>query len=106
MRSVPLKALRSATAAAVAKALAQARLQVGLTQRELAARLERPHSVIGMIESNQRQVNIPEIFAICDAMGVDPIALLKQVRHETQRHRPGSDLLCRKDLRRPVTRSR
>jgi hypothetical protein len=32
-----------------------------------------------MIESNQRQVNMPEFIAIAEAIGVDPLDLFKRV---------------------------
>jgi len=77
-----LKSLRSPAAQAVATALAKARERKELSQRELAARLKRPHSVVGMIESNQRQVNVPEFIAIAEALGVDPVELFRQVLRE------------------------
>ena len=77
-----LKALRSATAKAVATVLAKAREQRNLSQRDLAALLKRPHSVVGMIESNQRQVNVPEFFAIAEALEADPLELFRQVVRE------------------------
>jgi transcriptional regulator with XRE-family HTH domain len=80
-----LKALRSPAAQAVAKVLAHARERKRLSQRELAALLRRPHSVIGMIESNQRQVNVPEFIAIAEAIGADPTDLFRQVVREAGR---------------------
>lgn len=77
-----LKALRSATAKAVATVLAEARKQKNLSQRDLALLLKRPHSVVGMIESNQRQVNVPEFFAIAEALGADPMELFRRVLRE------------------------
>jgi len=77
-----LKALRSPAAQAVAAVIAAAREEAGLTQRELAARLKRPHSVIGMIESNQRQVNVPEFIAMAEAMNADPADLFRRVLRE------------------------
>ncbi len=77
-----MKALRSPAARAVATVLAQAREAAHLTQRELAAKLKRPHSVIGMIESNQRQVNVPEFIAIAQTLGADPVDLFKRVMRE------------------------
>ena len=74
-----LKALRSPTARAVAAVLAKARENAGLTQRQLAARIRRPHSVIGMIESDQRQVTVPELITLAEAMDVDPVDLLKRI---------------------------
>jgi len=35
-----------------------------------------------MIESNQRQVNVPEFIAIAEAMGVDPVELFRRVLRE------------------------
>lgn len=80
-----MKALRSPAAQAVATIIAAARENAGMTQRELASRLERPHSVIGMIESNQRQVNVPEFIAIAEAIGTDPGTLFKRVLRERGR---------------------
>jgi transcriptional regulator with XRE-family HTH domain len=77
-----LKALRSATAKAVATVLTKAREQRKMSQRDLAVLLKRPHSVVGMIETNQRQVNVPEFFAIAEALGLDPTELFRQVVRE------------------------
>lgn len=77
-----MKALRSPAAQAVATVIAAARERAGITQRELASRLKRPHSVVGMIESNQRQVNMPEFLAIAEALGTDPVDLFKRVLRE------------------------
>jgi ribosome-binding protein aMBF1 (putative translation factor) len=77
-----VKALRSVTARAVADVLARAREQKKLSQRDLAAILKRPHSVVGMIESHQRQVNMPEFITIAEALGADPLELFRQVLRE------------------------
>lgn len=77
-----MKALRSRAAGALATVIARARAQRGLSQRQLAALLRRPHSVIGMIESNQRQVNVPEFIAIAEALEVDPKDLFRQLMRE------------------------
>jgi transcriptional regulator with XRE-family HTH domain len=79
-----LKSLRSATARAVATVLARTRESSDLSQRELAKILKRPHSVIGMIESNQRQVSVSEFFTIAEALEADPIELLRQVQRERE----------------------
>ena len=77
-----MKALRSAAARAVADVLKRARERRDLSQRELAARLKRPHSVVGMIESHQRQVNVPEFITISEALGADPLELFRRVLRE------------------------
>lgn len=78
-----MKALRSVTARAVADVLARAREQKKLSQRDLAAILKRPHSVIGMIESHQRQVNLPEFIMIAEALDADPLELFRQVLRDS-----------------------
>ena len=80
-----MKALRSPAARAVAAVIARARKRRGLSQRDLAALLKRPHSVIGMIESNQRQVNVPEFIAIAAALDVEPADLFRQLLRELGR---------------------
>jgi transcriptional regulator with XRE-family HTH domain len=77
-----VKALRSPAAKAVAAVLKRARTREEISQRELAARLKRPHSVVGMIESQQRQVNVPEFLAIAEALDADPLDLFRQVLRE------------------------
>jgi transcriptional regulator with XRE-family HTH domain len=77
-----VKALRSSTSRAVADVLARTRENKRLSQRDLAARLKRPHSVVGMIESHQRQVNVPEFIAIAEALDADATELFRQVLRE------------------------
>jgi ribosome-binding protein aMBF1 (putative translation factor) len=78
-----LKGLRSAAASAVAAVLAEAREKAGLKQRELAAKIRRPHSVIGMIETGHRQVTVPEFITLAKAIGADPIELLREVLRQS-----------------------
>ena len=78
-----MKGLRTPAARAVAAVLTEARNKAGLTQREFAARLRRPHSVIGMIESGQRQVTVPEFITLAKALGADPVELLHAVIRQT-----------------------
>ena len=80
-----MKALRSPAARAVAAVIARAREKRGLSQRALAALLKRPHSVVGMIESNQRQVNVPEFIAIAEALGIEPTDLFRHLMRELER---------------------
>ena len=81
----PLKALRSPAARALSTVIARVRKRRGLSQRDLAALLKRPHSVVGMIESNQRQVNVPEFLAIAEALDTDPADIFRQLLRELGR---------------------
>jgi len=52
--------------------LVSTREAAGLTQRDLAARLKRPHSFVGRIEAGERRVDVIEFIEIARVMGVDP----------------------------------
>jgi transcriptional regulator with XRE-family HTH domain len=59
--------------------LAEARSEAGLTQRDLAARLKRPHSYVAKIESGERRVDVLEFIEMARAMRVDPVKLFERV---------------------------
>jgi transcriptional regulator with XRE-family HTH domain len=82
-----LKSLRSTTSRAVARVLTEARERTPLTQRDVAALVKRPRSVIGMIESNQRQVTVHEFITLAETVGGDPVKLFKQVLRERAKFR-------------------
>src|SRR5882724_6204343 len=84
-RSAHLKALGSTAAQAAANVIKSAREKAGLDQRDLAARLEWKHSVISVIETNHRQVKIPEFIAIAKEIGADPVRLFTRVMRELRR---------------------
>lgn len=50
--------------------LRQLRLEAGLRQSELAARLHRPQSFISKYEVGERRLDLPELREICVAIGV------------------------------------
>jgi transcriptional regulator with XRE-family HTH domain len=50
-----------------------------LTQRDLAARLKRPHSFIGRIEAGERRVDVIEFIEIARVLGMDPTQLFAQL---------------------------
>ena len=66
------KTLRSKGHRALIEILVESREQAGLTQRDLAARLKRPHSFIGRIEAGERRVDVIEFIEIARVMGLDP----------------------------------
>jgi transcriptional regulator with XRE-family HTH domain len=71
--------LRTACHKALLPALTKARTNAGLTQRELARRLDRAHSFVGKIESGERQLNVLEFCDYASALGTDAADLLRSV---------------------------
>ena len=48
------------------------RKSAGLTQRQLAQRVQRPRSFVSRIEQGERRLDVIEFFWVCQACGVDP----------------------------------
>src|ERR1700676_3058910 len=66
------KQLRTSRHKALMAALVAARERAGVSQRELARRLERAHSFVGKIESGERQLNVLEFIDVAAALNVGP----------------------------------
>lgn len=64
--------------------LIDARRQSGLTQAELAGRLHRPQSFVSKYERNERRLDVVEFLEVAAAIGIDPLALLKDLVDEPQ----------------------
>lgn len=52
--------------------LKEARESQGLSMRDFAERLEKPHSFVGKIETAERRLDVAEFVAYCEALGLDP----------------------------------
>ncbi|MFL7866111.1 helix-turn-helix domain-containing protein [Vibrio cincinnatiensis] len=59
--------------------LKQQRSDQGLTMRDLAERLEVPHSFIGKVEQGERRLDVVEFIQYCDALGVSPLLGLEHI---------------------------
>ena len=60
---------------ALVEQLIAARKSVGLTQHELAARLDRPQSYVAKYEGGERRVDVVEFVQIARALNTDPAEL-------------------------------
>lgn len=69
----------------IAEQVRAMRVTAHLTQRGLAARLQRPLNVVSRIESGQRRVDLLEWIALCEACGVDPVESGRQMLNELMR---------------------
>lgn len=73
------RTLRSPGHVALMTALKQARVDAGLTQTELADRLNRPQSFVAKYENGERKVEVVEFVQIVSAIGCDAHAVLDGV---------------------------
>lgn len=58
--------------------LAEERKKMGITQRELASRLNRPQSFVSKYERGERRLDVVEFAAVARALGIDPIRFLRR----------------------------
>ena len=59
--------------------LRKSRKQVGLLQKDLAKKLQKPQSFVSKVESGERNLDIIEFTNYCAALGLDPINYLKKI---------------------------
>ena len=73
------KTLRSRGNKILIELLVSARQHAGLTQRDLAETLKRPHSFIGRIEAGERRVDVIAFIEIARVLGADAHAILERL---------------------------
>jgi transcriptional regulator with XRE-family HTH domain len=65
-----------------------ARKAAGLTQEEVARRLDRPQSFVAKYEGGERRVDVVEFIAIVQALERDPLEVFESLVRSTQESRP------------------
>jgi ribosome-binding protein aMBF1 (putative translation factor) len=73
------KTLRSRGHRTLIQVLVAARQSAGLSQRDLAARLKRPHSFVGRMEAGERRIDVIEFIEIARVLDFDPKELFAKV---------------------------
>ena len=74
------KSLRAIDKEALLEALRAVRTDVGLTQAELAGRLDRPQSFVSKYESGERRLDLIELSEVCAALGITLENFVSRVR--------------------------
>ena len=59
--------------------LKEARINFGYRQEDVAKVLQKPQSYISKIESGERTIDLIELIAFCDAIGVKPITFISNL---------------------------
>lgn len=79
------RTLRTPGHLALMQVLTETRKAQGLTQQELANRLDRPQSYIAKIETGERRMDVVEFVEWARAVGVSPAELLGPVSNARAR---------------------
>ena len=61
------------------KLLVEARQAKGLTQQEFADQLGVQQSLVARCESGQRRIDVVELVQMSNALGTDPLAMVRQI---------------------------
>jgi len=59
--------------------LAESRKKAGLSQAQLATRLSRPQSFVSKYERGERRLDVVEFKAVAEALGLDPLQILRRL---------------------------
>ena len=62
----------------LANLLRKIRVAAGLRQVDLAERLRQPQSYVSRFESAEQRVDLPELKAICEALGISLVELIQR----------------------------
>ena len=73
------KSIHSSTYILFTEMLVQMRKDAGLTQQQLADRLERPQSFVAKYEARERRLDIAEFLEVTDALGVDAVEFVGEL---------------------------
>jgi transcriptional regulator with XRE-family HTH domain len=60
--------------------LAEQRKRAGLTQAQVAAKLDEHQSFVARVESGQRRIDVVELLDFAEAIGFSPALLLRQMK--------------------------
>ncbi|MEK7403560.1 MAG: helix-turn-helix transcriptional regulator [Acidobacteriota bacterium] len=60
------------------------RKRAGLSQAELAKRLAKPQSFVSKFERGERRLDVIEFKTVAEALGIDPLRLLRRLYTEAR----------------------
>jgi transcriptional regulator with XRE-family HTH domain len=72
------KSIYSAGQEQLQKLLRQVREESGLTQTDLAVRLQKPQSFVSKYESGERRLDLVELNQVCDKIGISLVSFVRR----------------------------
>ncbi|WP_373752672.1 helix-turn-helix domain-containing protein [Neisseria weixii] len=60
------------------------RIELGLSQRALAERLDVVHSFIGKVETGDRRLDLFEFLVYCEGLELDSLKVIEEIIHRTE----------------------
>lgn len=78
-----MRTRRERAYAALRLVLVDARNAAGLTQRELAAKLNRAHTFVAKVELGERRIDVVEFIELARALRMEPTELLARALKST-----------------------
>ena len=86
------KTLYSRQGICLRELLVELRHGAGLTQRQLAKKLKRPHNMIGRLELGERRLDVVEFYWLCKACGANPETVASKLMRRFEKiESPSSD---------------
>ena len=64
------------------------RIDAGLTQSELASRLDRDQTFVSKYESGERRLDILELREVCQAIGIDFVSFIRRLEKDLKSESP------------------
>lgn len=83
-----VKSLHTPAYATFRRLMVEARERMGLTQAELAKRLDKPQSFVSKYESGERRLDVVEFVFVCSALGVEAAMLFESFLIESYEYKP------------------
>jgi transcriptional regulator with XRE-family HTH domain len=76
------KSVHSAEQAAFCALMIAARKKAGLTQQDVAKKLNKPQTFVAKYEGGERRIDVVEFLVIARAIGADPIRILRALMRQ------------------------
>lgn len=80
------RSLRTPGHRALMQVLIETRREAGITQQELADRLNRPQSYVAKVETGERRLDVVEFIEWAEGIGRSPAKLLEKVANAKPGH--------------------